>query len=141
MRTDPDDVTPDEPGPHTASRRPLVLAGTAGFLLGVLVMGLLWLATSSGSDATEDARAACASFGRAGPFPAGYVGPDAVEPGTIQHVTAARDLAAAAADANPAYQDLADNLDGVSRMVISLNFADPAGRRHLALAKAECEHV
>jgi hypothetical protein len=138
MRTDPDDVAPDEP---VASRRPFVLAGTAGFALGLLVMGLLWAGATSGSDATEDARAACASLERAGELPDRYVSKAAIEPSAVHHVTAARDLAAAAADANPAYQQLADHLDGVSRMVISLNFADPAGRRHLALAKAECGHV
>lgn len=138
MRTDPDDVAPAEP---VASRRPLVLAGIVGFALGLLVMGLLWAGASSGSDATADARAACAAFARVGPLPAGYVSEAVLTPGVVEHITAARDLSAAAAGQNPAYEDLADHLDGVSRMVISLNFADPAGRRHLTQAQQLCAHL
>lgn len=138
MRTDPDDVAPDEP---VASRRPFVAAGVAGFLLGLLIMGLLWAASAGGSDATEDARAACAALARAGALPDGYVSQAVLAPGTVQHITAARDLSAAAAAANPGYEELADHLDGVSRMVISLNFADPGGRRHLTLARQLCGHV
>ncbi|GAB2980542.1 hypothetical protein LWP59_00750 [Amycolatopsis acidiphila] len=138
MRPDPDDVAPDEP---VTSRRPLVVAGVVGFLVGLLVMGLLWAGSGSGSGATEDARAACGALGRAGSLPSGYVSQAVLGPGVVQHITAARDLSAAAAAQNPAYQDLADHLDGVSRMVISLNFADPAGRRHLTLAQQLCTHV
>ncbi|TNC27407.1 hypothetical protein [Amycolatopsis alkalitolerans] len=130
-----DDVAPAEP---LLSRRPLVFAAVAGFVLGMLVMGLLWLGASSGSGATEDARAACGALDRAGPLPEGYAGQAALPPETVQHITAARDLSAAAAARNPAYGDLARHLDGVSRMVISLNFADPAGRGHLALARQLC---
>ncbi|WP_236790165.1 hypothetical protein [Amycolatopsis sp. GM8] len=135
MRTDEGNVAPDEP---VASRRPLVFAGAVGFLLGLLVMGLLWAGASSGSGATEDARAACGALDRAGALPAGFVSQAALAPGVIQHITAARDLSAAAAAQNSAYEDLADHLDGVSRMVISLNFADPSGRRHLTLAHQLC---
>jgi hypothetical protein len=135
MRTDPDDEAPEEP---VASRRPLVVAGMIGFLIGLLVMGLLWAGASSGSGATEDARAACDALDRAGPLPSGYVSQAVLAPGVVQHITAARDLSSAAAEENPVYQDLANHLDGVSRMVISLNFADPAGRRHLTLAQQLC---
>jgi hypothetical protein len=138
MRTDPDDVAPDEP---VTSRRPLVVAGVVGFVVGLLVMGLLWAGASSGSGATEDARAACGALHRAGPLPSTFVSQAVLAPGVIQHITAARDLSAAAAAQNPVYQDLADHLDGVSRMVISLNFADPAGRRHLTQAQQLCAHV
>lgn len=134
MQTDDSDVTPDEP---VVSRRPYVF-GAIGFALGMLVMGLLWLAAGSGSAATEDARAACAAFDRAGTLPDRLVSEAALAPGVIQHVTAARDLSSAAAEQNSGYQELADHLDGVSRMVISLNFADPAGRRHLVLARQLC---
>lgn len=138
MRTDPDDVAPEEP---VTSRRPLVIGGVVGFAIGLLVMGLLWAGASSGSDATADARAACGALGRAGTLPAGFVSQAVLAPGVVQHITAARDLSAAAAAQNPVYQELADHLDGVSRMVISLNFADPAGRRHLAQAQQLCAHV
>lgn len=135
MRPEPDDAAPEEP---VASRRPLVVAGVVGFLIGLLVMGLLWAGASSGNGATEDARAACGALDRAGQLPTGYVSQAVLAPGVVQHITAARDLAAAAAEQNPVYEDLAEHLDGVSRMVISLNFADPAGRRHLTLAQQLC---
>ncbi|GHF59042.1 hypothetical protein FHX82_000395 [Amycolatopsis bartoniae] len=138
MLTDPEDLAPDEP---VASRRPLVVAGVAGFLIGMLVMGLLWIGATSSSPAADDARAACKALERAGTLPSGYVSQAVLAPGVVRRITAARDLSAAAADQNPVYQELADHLDGVSRMVISLNFADPAGRRHLTLAQRLCAQV
>lgn len=137
MQTDDSDVTPDEP---VVSRRPYVF-GVIGFVLGMVVMGLLWLAGGSGSGATEDARAACSAFDRAGTLPDRLVSESALAPGVLEHITAARDLSSAAAAQNPAYQELADHLDGVSRMVISLNFVDPAGRRHLLLAQQLCSRM
>ncbi|GAA5158623.1 MULTISPECIES: hypothetical protein [Amycolatopsis] len=138
MRSDPEDGALGEP---VASRRPLVLGGVIGFGVGMLVMGLLWAGASSASSATQDARAACGAFERAGTLPTSFVSQAVLAPGVVQHITAARDLSAAAAAQNPAYDELADHLDGVSRMVISLNFADPAGRRHLTQAHRLCGQV
>ncbi|KAA9166834.1 hypothetical protein FPZ12_001145 [Amycolatopsis acidicola] len=122
-------------------RRPLVLAGAAGFAVGAVVIGLLWTVSGGGNGPAQDARAACASLDRAGPLPNAYVSQATLAPGVIQHITAARDLSAAAAAGSPLYEQLADHLDGVSRMVISLNFADPAGQSHLARAHELCARV
>lgn len=138
MRTDDSDVAPGGPA---ISRRPFVIGGVVGFLVGLLVMGLLWAGAASGSGATEDARAACGALDRAGPLPDGFTAPTSLAPGVIQHLTAARDLSSAAAEQNPVYQALADHLGGVSRMAISLNFADPGGRRDLTLARQLCARL
>jgi hypothetical protein len=138
MRTDRDGEASDEP---VASRRPLVLAGVAGFVVGAGIIGLLWGVSGGGGGPAEDARSACAALVRAGPLPPGYVSQATLGPGVVQHISAARELSAAAAAENPLYEDLANHLDGVSRMVISLNFGDPAGRRHLVLAQQFCAHV
>ncbi|HVW40446.1 MAG TPA: hypothetical protein VHC18_03755 [Amycolatopsis sp.] len=141
MRISRDDEAP-EAGEPAASRRPQVLAGVAGFVVGASVIGMLWAVSGAGDEAADDARAACAALSRLVPdLPAAYVSQAAVAPGVIRHAVAARELSAAAADESAVYQDLADHLDGVSRMVISLNFADPAGRRHLAQAQQFCTHV
>ncbi|HVV13564.1 hypothetical protein [Amycolatopsis sp.] len=123
------------------ARRPLVLTGVAGFAVGALVIGLLWTVSGIGNDPAQDARAACAALDRAGPLPTGYVSQATLAPGVIQHITAARELSAAAAAESPIYEDLANHLDGVSRMVISLNFADPSGQNHLVRARQACAHV
>ncbi|TVT62969.1 hypothetical protein FNH05_00230 [Amycolatopsis rhizosphaerae] len=141
MRTDHDEVEPKE---LAVSRRPLVLAGATGFVIGIAVVGLLWRVSGSGDGAIEDARAACGALTRAGPLPDGYAngtGQSAVDPGTVRHVVAARELSAAAAAESPVYESLADHLDGVSRMVISLNFGDPSGRFHLKAARDLCDHL
>ncbi|HJQ45138.1 MAG TPA: hypothetical protein VJ870_02285 [Amycolatopsis sp.] len=140
MRIRRDDTAP-EAGEPAVSRRPLVLAGVAGFVVGVSVIGLLWGLSGDADAAAQDAKAACAALVSAMPqIPAGYIR-EAIGPDVVHHVVAARELSAAAADESDVYSDLADHLDGVSRMVLSLNFADPAGRRHLTLAEQFCAHV
>jgi hypothetical protein len=125
MQIDREGAAPEEPADP---RRPLVLAGVAGFTIGATVIGLLWGLSGSADGAAEDARAACAALSRAGPLPPTYTAEAALGAGVVRHIVAARELATAASEENSLYQDLADHLDGVSRMVISLNFAAlPAG--------------
>ena len=141
MRSSRDDEAP-EAGEPASARRPLVLAGVAGFVVGASVIGLLWGVSGAADGAAEDARAACAALAKVVPeLPTAYVSQAAVAPGVIRHTIAARELSAAAAEESAVYEDLADHLDGVSRMVISLNFADSAGRRHLTLAQQFCTRV
>ena len=141
MRIRRDNDAPDV-GEPVAARRPLVLAGVAGFVVGAAVVGTLWGVSGAGDGAAQDAKAACAALAKLVPdLPGQYVGQAAVPPGVLHHAIAARELSAVAADESNVYSELADHLDGVSRMVISLNFADPAGRRHLALAQQFCAHV
>jgi hypothetical protein len=59
----------------------------------------------------------------------------------LQRMTAARALSAAAAQVNTNYQPLADHIDGVSRMVLSLHFNDISGQRHLTEAKEICGRI
>ncbi|WP_020668905.1 hypothetical protein [Amycolatopsis nigrescens] len=127
-----------EPGP---SRRPLVLAALAGFVLGSGVLGLLWSLSGPSPGPAEDARAACGALTRAGGLPEPGEGRAALQPGALRQITAARELATAAAELNATYGALADHLDGVSRMVVSLNFADAGGRRHLAKAQELCSRL
>jgi hypothetical protein len=61
--------------------------------------------------------------------------------GVLHRITAARELALAAAEANKAYRQLADHIDSVSRMVISLHFNDPSGHRHLEQARQICARI
>lgn len=129
---------PDEP---VTARRPLVLAGVAGFALGAGLIGVLWASTASVSGPTADAKAACAALARAGPLPEGRVGRGTVDPTVLQHIMAADALASAAAEVSSTYDDLAEHIDGVRRMALSLNFADPNGRRHLAGARELCGTV
>ncbi|NIH77484.1 hypothetical protein [Amycolatopsis viridis] len=121
-----------------AGRRRLVLAAVAGFALGAGLIGVLWASATAVSDPTADAKAACAALDRAQPLPEGRVDRGSLNPAVLQHVMAADDLAAAAAELSATYHDLADHIDGVRRMVLSLNFADPNGRHHLAQAQAIC---
>lgn len=62
-------------------------------------------------------------------------------PGLSHQVTAARELAASAAEANKNYQELSNHVDAVSRMVISLHFNETAGHRHLEQAKQICARI
>ena len=145
MRIHRDKTPEDRPegqSEEEPSRRPYVLGGVAGFVIGASVVGLLWGVSDTGGGAAEDARAACAALAKAvAHLPTDYVKQAAISSGVVRHTIAARELAAAAAEQSTAYEDLADHLDGVSRMVISLNFADPAGRRDLLLAQQECARV
>lgn len=124
-----------------AARRRLVLAGVAGFAVGAGMIGVLWASTTAVSGPTADAKAACAALARAEPLPEGRVGRGTLEPGVLQHIMAADALAAAAAEVSSTYNDLADHIDGVRRMALSLNFADPQGQRHLGQARELCATI
>jgi hypothetical protein len=134
-------IPAEEPRP---SRRPLVLAAVVGFVIGSSLIGILWAVSGPHAGANDDAVAACAALARTGPLPVTAGGDGQVTAttllatGVVDRIIAARELAAAAAAANSDYQELADHIDGVSRMVISLHFNDPAGHRHLELARQIC---
>lgn len=137
-----------ESGPPAAvtsppSRRTQVMAGFAGFLVGSGVLGTLWVLSGVTAAAADDARAACAALHRAGELPlvaegSRQLGRPVLDSGLLRRLAAARELAAAAAEADAQYRELADHIDGVSRMVIGLNFADRAGHRHLQRATEIC---
>lgn len=132
--------------PPRPERRPLVLGGVAGFAIGSLLIGVLWAVSGSNAGANADAVAACEAMDRVGDLPLttqgdGKVGSSLLDPGLVQRISAARDLAAAAAVQNKNYQELADHIDGVSRMVISLHFNDGVGHRHYELAKQLCARI
>jgi hypothetical protein len=128
------------------SRRMLVLCAVAGFVLGGGVLGLLWSLSGVHAGALDDALAACQSLDRVGELP--DTSRDAqpsltpgLTPERLHRMTAARELSAAAAQVNAAYQPLADHIDGVSRMVLSLHFNDISGQRHLAQAQEICGRI
>ncbi|MEU5265080.1 hypothetical protein [Amycolatopsis sp. NPDC021455] len=128
------------------SRRMLVLATVAGFVLGSGVLGLLWALSGVHAGALEDAVAACQALDRVGELPdtSRDAHPSLTPSLTserLHRMTAARELSAAAAQVNPNYQELADHIDGVSRMVFSLHFADISGQRHLVQAKEICARI
>lgn len=135
------------PGEAQPSRRPLVLAGVAGFVIGSTLIGILWGVSGVRAGANDDAVAACAALDRTGKLPlttegdGQVVGTAMLAVGVLQRIAAARDLAAAAGEANPNYRELADHIDGVSRMVISLHFNDLSGHRHYDLAKQICARI
>ena len=131
------------PGP---SRRLLVLCGVAGFVLGGSVLGLLWGLSGVHAGALEDAVAACQALDRVGELPdTSQDRQPALIPGLtserLHRMMAARELSAAAAQVNANYQPLADHIDGVSRMVLSLHFNDISGQRHLAQAQEICARI
>ncbi|MEU8630759.1 hypothetical protein AB0C38_01225 [Amycolatopsis sp. NPDC048633] len=128
------------------SRRLLVLCAVAGFVLGGGVLGLLWGLSGVHAGALDDALAACQSLDRVGQLP--DTSRDAqpkltpgLTPERLHRMTAARELSAAAAQVNAAYQPLADHIDGVSRMVLSLHFNDISGQRHLVQAQEICGRI
>jgi hypothetical protein len=129
------------------SRRPLVLGGVAGFVIGSTLIGILWAVSGPGAGANADAVAACAALARASDLPltmAGdgrVVGTTLLDAGLMKRISAARDLAASAAAVDSDYEELAEHMDGVNRMVISLHFTDPAGHRHYELAKQMCARL
>ncbi|WP_284749988.1 hypothetical protein [Amycolatopsis sp. RTGN1] len=125
------------------SRRMLVLCAVAGFVLGGGVLGLLWGLSGVHAGALDDALAACQALDRVGELP--DTSRDAqpsltpgLTPERLHRMTAARELSAAAAQVNATYQPLADHIDGVSRMVLSLHFNDISGQRHLVQAQELC---
>jgi hypothetical protein len=146
---DPDfDESPAEPEatPPPPARRLLVLCAVAGFVLGGSVLGLLWGLSGVHAGALEDAVAACQALDRVGELPdTSRDAQPALTPGLsserLHRMMAARELAAAAAQVNANYQPLADHIDGVSRMVLSLHFNDLSGQRHLTQAKEICGRI
>lgn len=128
------------------SRRMLVLCAVAGFVLGGGVLGLLWGLSGVHAGALDDALAACQALDRVGELPdTSRDAQPSLTPGLtserLHRVTAARELSAAAAQVNATYQPLADHIDGVSRMVLSLHFNDVSGQRHLTEAKEICGRI
>jgi hypothetical protein len=146
---DPDfDEPPAESGstPPPPSRRLLVVCAVAGFVLGGSVLGLLWGLSGVHAGALEDAVAACQALDRVGELPdTSRDARPSLTPGLsserLHRMMAARELSAAAAQVNANYQPLADHIDGVSRMVLSLHFNDISGQRHLVQAREICARI
>jgi len=146
---DPDfDESPEEAEakPPPPSRRLLVLSAVAGFVLGGSVLGLLWGLSGVHAGALEDAVAACQALDRVGELPdtSRDTQPSltpSLSSERLHRMMAARELSAAAAQVNANYQPLADHIDGVSRMVLSLHFNDISGQRHLTEAKEICGRI
>ncbi|MGA6165933.1 hypothetical protein [Amycolatopsis magusensis] len=130
----------DEAGTASQLSRGQVAAGVGGFVLGAAVVGLLWVLSGTETGPAADARAACAALERIGDLPEpgdGQLSGSDLPPGTLDRLAAAKSLSEAAADVQSAYVALADHIDGVHRMVVSLNF-DAGGRWHLSQATAIC---
>ncbi|WP_086846067.1 hypothetical protein [Amycolatopsis kentuckyensis] len=132
--------------PPPPSRRLLVLSAVAGFVLGGSVLGLLWGLSGVHAGALEDAVAACQALDRVGELPdtsrdAQPSLTPALSGERLHRMVAARELSAAASQLNANYQPLADHIDGVSRMVLSLHFNDISGQRHLTEAKEICGRI
>lgn len=129
------------------SRRPLVFTAVAGFVLGAGVLGMLWALSGVNAGALEDAQDACQALARIGSIPdtTGSGADDRsvamLAPEVLHRMTAARELAAAAAAADDSYRPLAEHIDGVSRMVFSLHFNQIAGQRHLVQAEQLCARL
>ncbi|MGW5715525.1 hypothetical protein ACWEVP_05110 [Amycolatopsis sp. NPDC003865] len=128
------------------SRRLLVLCAVAGFVLGGGVLGLLWGLSGVHAGALDDALAACQALDRVGDLPdtSRDTQPSltpGLTPERLHRMTAARELSAAAAQVNATYQPLADHIDGVARMVLSLHFNDISGQRHLVQAQEICGRI
>ncbi|MDQ7803920.1 hypothetical protein Q5425_09255 [Amycolatopsis sp. A133] len=144
---DPDFDEPSaESTPPSPSRRLAVLCAVAGFVLGGSVLGLLWGLSGVHAGALEDAVAACQALDRVGELPdTSRDAQPSLTPGLsserLHRMVAARELSAAAAQVNANYQPLADHIDGVSRMVLSLHFNDISGQRHLTEAKEICGRI
>ncbi|MGW3999223.1 hypothetical protein [Amycolatopsis sp. NPDC004772] len=146
---DPDFDEPSEEvevKPPPPARRLLVLCGVAGFVLGGSVLGLLWGLSGVHAGALDDAVAACQALDRVGELPdtsrdAQPSLTPALSGERLHRMVAARELSAAAAQVNANYQPLADHIDGVSRMVLSLHFNDISGQRHLTEAKEICGRI
>jgi len=135
-----------EAKPPPPSRRLIVLSAVAGFVLGGSVLGLLWGLSGVHAGALEDAVAACQALDRVGELPdtSRDTQPSltpSLSSERLHRMMAARELSAAAAQVNANYQPLADHIDGVSRMVLSLHFNDISGQRHLTEAKEICGRI
>lgn len=133
-------------GTPQPSRRRVVAAGIAGFVLGGVVLGVLWAVSGAHAGASDDAKAACAALDRVGDVP-NTVGTKtgvtdiALTQDRLHRMTAARELADAAATDDVTYADLSANMDQVSRMVLSVRFDDPAGQRALAQVQEICTRL
>ncbi|WP_328605675.1 hypothetical protein OG943_37650 [Amycolatopsis sp. NBC_00345] len=141
----PNDDRPAEDLEREASRtrRPLVLAAVAGFILGCCVLGLLWALSGQRGGANDDALAACQSLHRAGRLPDTTGGYDAaaftrVSDDSVHRVTAAFELAQAAADSDGRYQPLAQSLGTVNRMVLTSRFDSVAGQAAIVTVQQLC---
>jgi hypothetical protein len=125
----------------------MVVGGVAGFVIGATLIGVLWGVSGAHAGANDDAVAACEALDRSGDLPVTVegdgkvVGVTILGDGLVSRVSAARDLAAAAAAANPNYQELANHIDSVARMVISLHFNDVSGHWHFEQAKQICARI
>ena len=128
-------------------RRPLVIGGVAGFVVGATLIGVLWGVSGAHAGANVDAVAACEALARTGDLPVTVegdgrvVGTAVLGNGLVSRISAARELAAAAAEMNANYRELADHIDGVARMVISLHFNDMSGHWHFEQATRLCARV
>ncbi|WP_020663421.1 hypothetical protein [Amycolatopsis benzoatilytica] len=142
----PDDDHGAEAAPEPsapASRRRIVAAVVAGFALGASVVGLLWGLAGQRQGANVDAAAACAAFYRAGRIPNTVGGADAAQftrmsDDAVHRVTGAAELGKAAATFDGAYQQLAQNLDAVNRMVLSSRFDDAAAQADIMQVQQLC---
>lgn len=125
------------------TRRPLVLAAVAGFVLGCCVLGLLWALSGQRGGANDDALAACQSLHRAGRLPDTTGGYDAaaftrISDDNVHRVTAASELAQAAADSDGRYQPLAQSLGTVNKMVLTSRFDSVAGQAAVITVQQLC---
>ncbi|MBB4687043.1 hypothetical protein [Amycolatopsis jiangsuensis] len=125
------------------SRRPLVFAAVAGFVLGVCVVGLLWTLSGQRGGADEDAAAACDAFSRAGRLPDTTGGYDAAQftrlaDDAVDRVAGATALAKAAAAFNDTYQPLARSLENVNRMVLRSRFDDRVAQADVIRVQQLC---
>ncbi|HWD03061.1 MAG TPA: hypothetical protein VG674_11485 [Amycolatopsis sp.] len=141
---DDDRETEAEPGPEPQkSRRPLVLAAVAGFVIGVCVTGLLWGLSGQRGGADVDAQAACQSFDRAGRLPdtTGGYDPTAftrLADDAAHRIQAAYQLAQAAAAFDGNYRPLAQSLGGVNSMVLSGRFDSRSGQADIVRTQQLC---
>ncbi|MEW2500119.1 MULTISPECIES: hypothetical protein [unclassified Amycolatopsis] len=133
----------DTPAPPGNSRRPLVLAATAGFTIGILITGLLWGLSGQRGGANVDAAAACDAFARAGHLPDTTSGYDPaaftrLSDDSAHRITAAYELAQAAAAFDGQYQPLAQSLAGVNGMVLSGRFDSRSGQDDIIRIQQLC---
>ncbi|WP_250034825.1 hypothetical protein [Paractinoplanes maris] len=121
----PPPTVPPEAAPEAAPRpsRPWLLAGVAGVVIGALVVGILWAASSfAGSrgddDGAEDAAAACGVFAR---VPDDWSRETVTEANTYQ-LGGAIALAQAAGERDAGYGTLATQAQQVQQAVVSFDF-------------------
>ncbi|MET7997629.1 hypothetical protein ABZU76_42780 [Amycolatopsis sp. NPDC005232] len=135
--------TADNPARAEKSRRPLVLAAASGFAIGILITGLLWGLSGQRGGANVDAAAACDAFNRAGHLPDTTSGYDPtaftrLADDAAHRITAAYELAQAAAAFDGQYQPLAQSLAGVNGMVLSGRFDSQSGQDDIIRIQQLC---